>query len=290
MNKDNTVKIVDAPLPIPFDQLAEIFEMTDNLADGETIRVIANYSDCEYKGKKLLYYIANVDVHVDLSFYNLPNDPDPELNPPTFSDALDLLGHYMKLDRISDVFYLNTLAAYALLVYGGYNLEYFRGLDTQLQFDYDMVKAWTEDEENAEVLHKWFTFFHSLPIFMIESHSEIKSICPPNEVYSEIDDINYISLNVINLVKMPGFVDYFFTFNTRPIKERYIFKEQFNEAIFDGYNLYHYLINAESETFAACISLFEGRTSLEDILMVDKAAKQMDELLAKPQSGTDETE
>lgn len=263
-------KQYDSVIPIPFEQLTEIFELEAELPEGEKLMVGVSYNECEYKGKKLLYYIANVEVEIDLAFSGVPNREDSFENPPTFQDALDLLVDYMHLDRISSVNYLNNLAAYVLATYGGYDLSTYFGSFADV-YDDEKIAKWIED--NKEVVHRWYTFFHSLPVFMIETHSEVKKIFPPDEVYTEIDDVNYVSLNVINLVKMPGFVDYILV-PKEPCKEIFIFKEQFNEPIYNGKNLYHYLMEVESQVFAACISLFNGQTSLEDLRMVEKAANE----------------
>jgi len=261
-------QLFDSVIPIPFDQLTEIFELEAELEDGEKLSVGVSYNECEFKGKKLLYYIANIEVDIDLAFSGVAGRDDSFENPPTFQDALDLLVDYMSLDRISDINYLNNLASYVVATYGKHDLSvYYGGGDKE--YNKELIAVWIE--ENKEVVHKWHTFLHSLPIFMIESHSDVKKIFPPDEVYKEIDDVNYVSLNVINLVKKPGFVDYILG-SSEPCKEIFIFKEQFKEPIYNGKNLYHYLMEVESEIFAACISLFNNQTTLDDVIMAEKAA------------------
>lgn len=275
-------KIVDVVIPIPFEKLAEIFEMETTLAEDEKIVAAANFADCEYSGKKLLYYVANLGVEIDVTFVPTKDDWNPEPKKASFDDALELLYHYMTLDRVSSISYMNSLAAYTIAVYGDYDLSFFDG--STLGFDYDKTKAWIE--QNKDLVHKWYTFLHSLPVFMIESHTGMKKVFPPEESFKEIDDINYISLNIINLILMPGYVDYIFTTTKKPT-ELFIFKEQFKEAIYNGKNLFQYMMQAESVVFAACISLFDKQTTIKDVLMVAKAADEAEAKLAAMKGSTE---
>lgn len=261
---------IDAPIPIPFDKLAEILEKEEELSEGESITVGVNYHESEYKGKNLLYYIANIDVNIDIMFIS-DHDGDFEID-----NALEVLTEYMSLNRISDVPSLNRLAAFCLARYAKLDVDAF--FTPEFAFDKVKVDAWIE--KNKEVVHKWHVFFQSLPIFMIESHAHVRKILPPDQVYKEIDDIKYVSLNIINLVKMPGFVD--LILSARNVSaELFIFKEQFKEAIYNGKNLFHCLMEAESEVFAACISLFDSQTSIADLIMVSKAADHVEALKAR---------
>ncbi len=250
--------VFDCAAPIEFETLQKVFEAE---ANGENIMLSVSYSESKIKGKELLYFLCNLDA---------PSDIDFEKD----EDIMTCLVEYMSIDRVVDIPILTKLT--------GMCLAYNAGLDVDLFFTGDpymnRLKGITEKFvlKEKELVEKWQTFFRSLPLFMIESNTEYRKVLNINQSYQTIDNLKHIGYNVVNLVRMVGFVDYILSIKESDDAEMFYFKEQFMEPIYKGKNLFYYMIESESVVFAACMSLLGGETTTEDMNIATKAAIEVE--------------
>lgn len=239
----NNVKVVTLPLKV--EELKEFIEKKDTL-------YVVSYKDTQIKGNVAYNYLSNLDLHAEFDF----TDCDYELRE-------EALTSFMQTRNLisSDGPRLNV--AQILLEK--------RGIDTQDMFSNSMF---SKDEielfitNNQEILNKWEQFLESTIIYaqmclrteFDDENFKLENPYPDLEV---IDDIHWLGTNIVTLFSIPTFMEQFLSIT--PIHPHVYFKQQFEEYMFKGSNLFSYYLAQENTPFLAFFAEFRGDLKIEDL-------------------------
>lgn len=212
------MKYINAVAPIAIDQIKEYFK------DKNTLFII-DYNESKLQDKVFLTYLSNLDIPCDINFDNTPKEK-----------IFQLLASYVDIKNICNIPLLNVMIAEIILK--------SIGVDSNIIFS----KEYFTNEEiyafleiNKDKLVKWIDFIDSSMVFLLYSYKDLNEKLKVEESFEIIDDHNYVGLNVVNLFKIPGFLELYFS-STKEIKMTY-FKQQFETYMFKGKAFFEYYNN-----------------------------------------------
>jgi len=228
---------VKGKAPLSFSDIALLIENPEN-------RYIIDYNNSDLKGRKLLVYLANLDLNIDIEIKE--ND----------SSIFEMMEDYFLADIACKVELLDKIAAAILLE--------SKDLDHRLL--YPDIPVTQNDiisfiQKDFKCVYNATIFLDSMPLFMQKTIIKLDEMLNIKNLYETIDDKKYITSNIQSIIKLPGFLDYFLS-GPPPIKMFY-FEKQFNDYMFNGNNLYHHLIESESIVYATLIGLMSQDIDLQ---------------------------
>jgi ssDNA-specific exonuclease RecJ len=224
------MKYIQTEAPIPIEQIKEYFK------DKETFFII-DYEKSKIKNKVLLIYLANLDIPCDIKMSDNV----------TKEEKFQLLKDYFENKSVSDVPLLNVVASEVLLRFTGIANE---SLFRTNYFTNDEFNEFTS--ANVQTIIKWVHFMDSTMVFLIKIFEDLNEQIKVEENFPVIDDPQYVGLNVINLLNLPGFLEIYFS-SPRSLSLSY-FKQQFEMSMFKGKSL-HQTYATENNMF---IPLLQG--------------------------------
>lgn len=222
------MKYIDTIAPIPIDSIKEYFKDKD-------IMFLIDYDNSKLENKVFLTYLSNLDIPCDLKLETL-----------TKEKKLALLEAYLDIKNISNVPALNIMMAQVIL--HGINV------DPSLLLKQTLLTSEECDEfitKNKSAIEKWLVFLDSSMVFLLYTFKDLNEKIKVQETFPTIDDENYVGLNVINLFKLPAFLELYFA-SDKPVKLFY-FKQQFETYMFKGKAFFEYY-NNESNMFVPLLS------------------------------------
>lgn len=215
--------IINTPAPISLDNLKKYF--TDN-----SISYVIDYSNSTLKGAKLLTYVSNLDLPIDIEF-----DPKSE-------DGQELIKAYLESTALVNVLSLELAVIDYLLDY--------RFSDTASNFVL----------ENNELFSRWAQMLDSATIFnmyMLNDES-FKNYARqfPEQTFDKV-----LGINFVQLFKH----DSFYTFYQKVDQENLKFIPQlFDGYIFKGKNLYSFWAVETNPLFLLTWGIASGITTGEE--------------------------
>lgn len=215
------MNIVNTTAPIAIDELKKYF------ADKQTFFVV-DYKESDLKGQKLLTYLSNLDLPVDL--INI----DDEL--------------------LADYFHSSTLVSVPALEEAAIDILFeHKGIVKNSKYS-DFVK------KNSEVLDAWKSKLDSLTLYNLYtvSSDELKEYAQSFPV-SEMNSLE--GINFISLIKHESFFEWFKTVND---DELVFYKNYFDEYMFKGQNLFHYWANENNPMFLLTNGIASGAVKGEE--------------------------
>ncbi len=212
-------KKVSAPLSI--NQIKEYFE-------NKEINFLINYKASELKSNLFLTYISNLDLPCEIDFEGC-----------SFEDIFELLEAYMTTKSIVSSLTLSFLLAQVL----------FDNIDIESDYLFDRQVLPKEERKkflikNIDLVNKYCVFINSSLLYMFTTVQTLEEGFKFKNIYPQSLDADFVGYNVVNLFKVPTFLESFFS---KPLNLKlYYFKHQFEDYIFKGKNLFYYFYNSNN--------------------------------------------
>ncbi len=242
---DEHIRYVTAPLEIS--QIKEFFE-------NKELFFIVNYVESKIKGNMFLTYLSNLDLPYEI-----------DLDEASTAEKLDLVKHFMTTRNLNSSTVLKKAVAQIVLQKMGTTPELILGKDYILtNEECDLyIKA------NEELVEKWKVFLASTMLYMLTTVAAVEEDYNFKGQYQIIEDSGFIGLNVVQMFSLPHFMDVFYAqkIDVAPC----YFKNQFEEYMFKGSNLFNYYFCKENTIPLLFNSTLSG----------GKDIKQFEELLSK---------
>lgn len=229
------MRYIETEAPIPIDQIKEYFK------DKETLFLI-DYEKSKIKNKVLLIYLANLDIPCDLKISENV----------TKEEKFQLLKDYFENKSVSNIPLLNVVASEVLFRMKELPNQNFFGTNF---FSNEEFNEFTS--LHNETIIKWIHFIDSTMVFLIKIFEDLNDEIKVEQNFPVVDDPQYVGLNVINLLNLPGFLEIYFS-SPKPLLLSY-FKQQFELSMFKGKSL-HQLYTTDNNMF---IPLLQGLISKE---------------------------
>jgi hypothetical protein len=221
--------------PLPIEEIKEYFQ-------DKEITFLIDYENSKIAEKIFLTYVSNLDIPVDLKLRkDFPLDK-------TFA----LLDAYMDVKTISSVPFLNMIMVHVLLR--------AIGIDTSLTIQSPYLTDEQVDqfiETRKEKIGQWVHFLDSALLYMIYSYKDLNEKLKVEESFPKIEDPNYVGLNVVNLLSVPGFMTCYY--GSSPTPEMSFFTEQFTKYMFKGKSFFEYFNNEQNIFVPTLLSLVDGK-------------------------------
>jgi hypothetical protein len=208
----------DTTVPIPIEDIKQYFNNKDIVFN-------IDYTSSKLKDRMFLTYLSNLD---------LPANINTELDNIEVEEWASLIKSYMELNNINDIPVLNNIIGYILFYAIGQDID-----DSNLILKKEDISQFIED--NTELVQKWIIFLNSSLVYLIYIFKDLKDIADVEHDIQEMDDADYVGMNIVNLIKDEDFLLSYYGLpaNTEDI---YFFKQQFTTYMFKGKPLYHYYI------------------------------------------------
>lgn len=231
INPQNIRKVT---VPLEIDAIKEFFE-------NKELFFVVDYSQSKVKGNMFLTYLSNLDLPCEIM-----------LTGSSTEDKYELLRIYMETRNLSSSDVLRLNAADIILTY--------KGVDTSEMFN---NPAFTPEEKagfiekHKDLIRKWDQFLYSSLVYLIKSFPALNEVLKVETQFREVNDNNFVGLNVVNLFSIPGFTEFYFA--TKPQEELCYFKPQFEEYMFKGKNFFNYF-NCEENTMMLLLQALLNNT------------------------------
>ena len=243
--------IKDTVAPIPIEELKEYF-------NDDSIVFNIDYANSTLKGNKLLTYISNLDIPVQLSgFYELSYEEKEEfvlayMNSKLIVNLEDIektilyyllvqLGFETPVGDFDNVYItnINSSAGTAIESEANNETSHLDGNSNLKIFNHDELETFLEN--NEEVIKRWIIAIASGSVYNVVSikDSDNNSIFPAEKEFEVLDDYDYVGVNYVKLFAYEK-TQLILTYEGCPV---YYMKKQFEENMFKGKNLHYYFIH-----------------------------------------------
>lgn len=222
------MNIIKTAAPIAIEDLKKYF------TDKTTFYVI-KYADSKLKGSKLITYLSNLDLPVDI-----------DLTESTTEDCYALIKDYMGSPMLVNI---HSLEYFVMSI-----LREAKGLS-----DIKLHKHFIE--ENKNLVDSWINKLDSLTLFnmYIVNTEETKKFAEsfPKDETDDITGVNFISL-----LKHE---DFYTLYNKVDKSNLKFYTKYFNEYMFKGKNLYSFWANKNNPMFLLTFAIGNGLNSQDYI-------------------------
>jgi len=222
------MNIIKTAAPIAIEDLKKYF------TDKTTFYVI-NYADSKLKGSKLITYLSNLDLPVDIDLTNS-----------TTEDCYLLLKDYMNSPMLVNI---HSLEYFVMSV-----LREAKGLS-------DVAPHKHFIEEHKDLITIWINKLDSLTLFnmYIINSDETKKFA---ESFPKNDTDDITGVNFISLLKHEDFYTLYNKVDKSSLK---FYTKYFNEYMFKGKNLYSFWANKNNPMFLLTFAIGNGLNSQDYI-------------------------
>lgn len=222
-------QIIEATLPLSMNEIKSFYAEKDNT------KFVVDYDKSSLKGKGFLFYVANLDLPVHIKFNGATET----------ADIFGLIHDYMSISTICNIDTLHLTVAQVLLEH--------RGVTTSDIIENPILtadQARQFAEQHPTLIETWTMFLDSLVVFML---SVIYQPDFDKSKYEVVNDPTLIGNNVVNLFKIPSFLELYYSTGINKSNLQY-FEYQFEQYCFGGKNLfYHFTQNKDSWLLTATI-------------------------------------
>lgn len=219
------MNIITTTAPIGLEDLKKHF-------NDKSVSYVIDYANSKLKGKKLLTYISNLDLPIDISF-----DPNTE-------EGQELIKDYLESTFLVNVSSLEKAVIETLFVY--------RFEDSKNDF----IK------ENKELLDLWARYLDSATLFnlYVVQEDTLKEFVKqqPEEKFDVIKGINFV-----HAFKYCDFFAFYQKIEPTNLK---FMPQLFDEYIFKGKNLYSYWANENNPMFLITWGIASGELNVNEYL------------------------
>ena len=227
-------------VPLEINQIKEFFE-------NKELFFLVDYSSSKIKGNMFLTYLSNLDIPCEIILTGASKE-----------EKFELLKSYMETRNLNNSNTLRYMTAQIFLEKKGFNtLDIFEALILTKEECSEFVLI------NAEMVNRWNTFISSVMIYFLTSVKTIEEEFKFKESFKKIDDPHYIGTNIVQLFGVPAFLEMFYSVPADT--EIFYFKQQFEEYMFRGKNLFEYFCNPENTLFLLFDDMLKGNAELGNI-------------------------
>lgn len=211
--------IIETKAPISIDELKKHFTNKDT-------SFLIDYEKCELKGEKLLTYLSNLDLPIDLK--------------------------NIDYGLVKDYFYSTSIIKCKELQEWTIDiLHYYKGIYDNGTYTSSHAKFITD---NLEIIEKWVKRLDSLSLFnmYIVNEEKFKKYVEsyPKDETNDLEGINFIS--ILNNTR------FFQYYEKVDEKNLFYYPKYFKEYMFKGKNLYEYWANANNPMFLITWDIARG--------------------------------
>jgi hypothetical protein len=218
--------IIETTAPISIENLKKYFS-------DKSISYIIDYENSSIKGKKLLTYLSNLDLPIDIIWKET-------------DEYYELLQDYLEFQMILNVESLEL-----------------KVIDLLLQHK-NIIEVQNKDfiENNKKIFEIWESKIDSLTLFnmYIIEHDEFKQFVNsfPIDETESLEGVNFLSL-----IKHQELYETFQNVDQEKLK---FYKNYFNNYMFKGKNLFHYWSNENNPLFLLTYGISENLFSNQDYI------------------------
>ena len=218
--------IIETTAPISIENLKKYFS-------DKSISYIIDYENSSIKGKKLLTYLSNLDLPIDIIWKET-------------DEYYELLQDYLEFQMILNVESLEL-----------------KVIDLLLQHK-NIIEVQNKDfiENNKKIFEVWESKIDSLTLFnmYIIEHDEFKQFVNsfPIDETESLEGVNFLSL-----IKHQELYETFQNVDQEKLK---FYKNYFNNYMFKGKNLFHYWSNENNPLFLLTYGISENLFSNQDYI------------------------
>ena len=222
------MNIIKTAAPIAIEDLKKYFTDKTSFYD-------INYADSKLKGSKLITYLSNLDLPVDI-----------DLTGSALEDSYSLLKDYMNSPMLVNI---QSLEYFVMSV-----LREAKGLS-----DISLHKKFIE--ENKDLVNTWINKLDSLTLYnmYIINSEETKNFA---ESFPKNDTDDITGVNFISLLKHEDFYTLYSKVDKSSLK---FYTKYFNEYMFKGKNLYSFWANKNNPMFLLTFAIGNGLNTEEYI-------------------------
>jgi len=218
------MNILNVTAPIAIEDLKKYF--TD-----KTTFYNINYAESKLKGSKLITYLSNLDLPVDIDL-NVPQE-----------EQYEIIKEYMKSPMLVNI---SSLEFAVMSI-----------IEEAKQLHDNGHKQFIEN--NKELVETWISRIDSLTLYnmFIINSEETKKFA---ESFPLDDTQDVAGVNFISLLKHPQFYSLYQKIDRDKLK---FYKNYFNEYMFKGKNLYSYWANINNPMFLLTFGIGSGDVTTE---------------------------
>lgn len=215
------MNVINTVAPIAIEDLKKYF------ADKNTFFNI-DYKNSKLKTDKLLVYLSNIDLPVDINFSDC-----------TEEEIYDMLKTYLNSVYIVNIKSLEILTIKILH-------EYRKIIDSNIYTNFI--------EDNKEILNIWLSRLDSLTLYNMYTIKceEFRTFI---NQFAKDDTEDLTGINFVSLLKHVELYALFDKINTEKL---IVYTKYFDEYIFKGKNLYSYWANENNPLFILTYGISEG--------------------------------
>lgn len=220
------MNIIETTAPISIENLKKYF-------NDKSISYIIDYENSSIKGKKLLTYLSNLDLPIDIIW----KESD---------EHYELLQDYLEFQMILNVESLELKVINLLLQHK------------------NIIEVQNKNfiENNKEIIESWESKIDSLTLFnmYIIEHDEFKQYVNsfPTDETESLEGVNFLSL-----IKHQELYETFQSVDQEKLK---FYKNYFNNYMFKGKNLFHFWSNKNNPLFLLTYGISENLFSNQDYI------------------------
>lgn len=219
------MNILNVSAPIAIEDLKKYF--TD-----KTTFYNVNYAESKLRGSKLITYLSNLDLPVDIQL-NVSNE-----------EVYEFIKDYMNSPMLVNIETLEFAVISILEEAKG--LRYY-GHETFIQ-------------QNQELVDKWISRLDSLTLYnmFIINSDETKQFA---ESFPLDDTQDIVGVNFISLLKHPEFFSFYHKIDQDKLK---FYKNYFNNYMFKGKNMYSFWATKSNPLFLLTFGIGSGDITAEE--------------------------
>lgn len=222
---ENIIKTI---APIPIEDLKKYF------VNKET-QFIIDYSNSKLLGNKLLTYLSNLDIPVDIDFSNSSRE-----------EVEELLKDYLKSSALVNI---NSLEQITIRVLNEYK---------DVHLGEKIFEKFIED--NLDLIQPWISKISSLALYClyIVELEETKNFV---QTFEENDTDDLVGVNFVSLIKHEALFSLFENIKQEELK---YYSKYFNNYMFKGKNLYSFWATDMNPMFLLTYGIVSGEIKPEE--------------------------
>lgn len=240
--------IIHTTLPLPLEDMKQAITSPDST-------IVINYAASKLKGRTALIYMTNA---------NLPN-PHFDVAGVPREEVFTLIDAY--ITQKSTVNNRNLVDSVIQIVYAARGIEVSpvdqQSIDRSALLTREDVKDYLADQQRLENIVKLIHVLDSLVVFVLYSNTAFKGTEGEDPSIPVINDIDYTGFTYVNLLEIESFMVSYFTLP--PLTQPSYFKQQFEEYMYNGKNLFAYMSN--TFMMPTVSSVLDGTITLDTLYL-----------------------
>lgn len=244
------IEYISAEIPLTMEQVSYSFENPNAI-------FTIDYAESPFRGQKLLTYLSNLNLPVNISLVNT-----------NVVEQKEFILTYLGSTTIVRCTNMSEIAAALLCEIKGIPLYYATGeIQVELQTLREIIR------DNPIDILRWAMFMDSIPLFMMSTHlAFIEEHGQVRDEFPRVVDETAVGKNIVNLFRDPKFLE---LYSSVMAQQMLYFEIQFEKPIFAGKPLMWWFNNI-SNPLSVAMELITSKTDLNIVSLMQEAL-QLDE-------------